>query len=114
MHLAILGLVLASLQNSAIQPIPVQSPDWINRHNAMVRVAEKGKSQLVFIGDSITHAFGGSQIRENRSATVARIRGTYITVPISRLTLGSAAIELKTYSGASTTVRWEHAIPRSL
>jgi lysophospholipase L1-like esterase len=47
------------LQNSAIQPIPVQSPDWINRHNAMVRVAEKGKSQLVFIGDSITHAFGG-------------------------------------------------------
>jgi len=55
----VLGFALASLQNSAIVPASVQDTGWMNRHNAMVAFAQKGESQLVFIGDSITHAFGG-------------------------------------------------------
>jgi len=56
---SLVGFVIASLQNSAIVPVSRQDADWMNRHNAMVAVGQKGESQIVFIGDSITHAFGG-------------------------------------------------------
>lgn len=55
----LVGFVVASLQNTATVPVPRPDADWMNRHNAMVAVGQKGESQIVFIGDSITHAFGG-------------------------------------------------------
>ena len=57
--LTVLGAVLGLLQNSAL--VPESRPDswWMNRHNAMVEAAQQGDSRLVFVGDSITHAFGG-------------------------------------------------------
>ncbi len=53
------SFVLTALQNTALVPVPVSSDEWTHRHEAMVAVARRGEAQLVFIGDSITHAFGG-------------------------------------------------------
>ncbi len=55
----LLGVALAPFQNSAVVPMPVQNDWWMGRHQAMVKVAQRGEAQIVFIGDSITHAFGG-------------------------------------------------------
>lgn len=55
----ILGLALTAFQNSAVVPTPVNNEWWMNRHRAMVEVAQKGEAKLVFVGDSITHAFAG-------------------------------------------------------
>lgn len=55
----LLSLAFVALQNPATAPAPVNNDWWMNRHRAMVEVANKGEAKLVFIGDSITHAFGG-------------------------------------------------------
>lgn len=55
-----LPLLLAlATSNDAVEPSPVNSDWWMNRHRAMVERAQRGHVDLVFIGDSITHAFGG-------------------------------------------------------
>ena len=54
-----LGLAAVALQNPAIVPVPVDADWWSKRHLAAVETAKRGDANLVFIGDSITHAFGG-------------------------------------------------------
>lgn len=53
------GIALAAVQNSAIVPAPVNNDWWMNRHKAIAEVGQRGEAKLVFIGDSITHAFAG-------------------------------------------------------
>lgn len=55
----LLFAALACLQNSAIQPEAKTDDWWVKRHDAVVAAAQRGDARLVFIGDSITHAFGG-------------------------------------------------------
>ena len=60
--MSVLVVSLAALiaqQNPAIIPVPVNNDWWINRHRAIASAAQKGEAKLIFIGDSITHAFGG-------------------------------------------------------
>lgn len=58
--LSTLCLTLAqSPPNDAVVPVPQQGQWWMNRHQAMNARAAQGGVDLVFIGDSITHAFGG-------------------------------------------------------
>jgi len=48
--------------NSAIIPVPKLENDfydWYARHDAVIKLIGKQKVDLVFIGDSITHMFGG-------------------------------------------------------
>jgi len=60
----LIGFVLAQ-QNSASVPVP-KSGGWMTRHEAMNARVAQGNVDLVFIGDSITHAFGGEpQTGEN-------------------------------------------------
>jgi lysophospholipase L1-like esterase len=52
------AFLLLALQNPATIPVP-RAGDWMLRHEAMAEIAKRGDSDLIFIGDSITHAFGG-------------------------------------------------------
>lgn len=58
LHLLAAAFLLTA-PNSAVVPDSRQDEWWLKRHEAMVGVAQRGDARLVFIGDSITHAFGG-------------------------------------------------------
>ncbi|HEY3780714.1 MAG TPA: GDSL-type esterase/lipase family protein [Fimbriimonadaceae bacterium] len=57
------SLVLSALflqsPNDALVPVPRPDDWWTKRHAAAVEIAAKGNIDMVFIGDSITHGFGG-------------------------------------------------------
>ena len=42
-----------------LNPTKYHSYDWLARHNAVVERVKKGKVDLLLIGDSITHMWGG-------------------------------------------------------
>lgn len=51
--------------NTALIPVPkleMDSYDWYARHHAELEIQKKVKPQVVLIGDSITHFWGGSPI----------------------------------------------------
>lgn len=53
-------LLLAVAQaNDALVPVPRTDMWWKKRHYAVVDRVRQGKVGLIFVGDSITHAFGG-------------------------------------------------------
>lgn len=55
---ALVGSVTALAQNFAVMPTPRAEVDWwMGRYYANVRQAESGGVDLLFIGDSITHAW---------------------------------------------------------
>lgn len=45
-------------KHSAITPVP-RDPNWTKRHETFVGIAKKGGVDLLFLGDSITDAWGG-------------------------------------------------------
>jgi len=72
------GLKNDSLENSAI--IPVQKLendfyDWHERHQQVVNLITKKPVDMIFIGDSITHMFGG--MPKSRIARGSKIWGSY-------------------------------------
>jgi beta-glucosidase len=52
-------LLAVQVTNDAIVPVPRGDDWWQNRHKAELERAKKGNSDLAFIGDSITHGWGG-------------------------------------------------------
>jgi lysophospholipase L1-like esterase len=59
--------------NPAAAPSPrmVPDPNWLKRHQAFVAIAQKGNIDVLFVGDSITDAWGGEGHNPNSSgATV--------------------------------------------
>lgn len=54
-----LALSMLMAANSATVPTPINNDWWMGRHRAMAARAQQGNVDLVMIGDSITHAFGG-------------------------------------------------------
>ena len=52
-------LLLAAQANDALVPVPRADLGWKKRHYAMADRVREGNVGLVFVGDSITHAFGG-------------------------------------------------------
>ena len=61
-------------QNSAVVPSPRMSmmpdPNWMKRHQAFVAMAQKGNIDLLFLGDSITDAWGGEGHGNSAGANV--------------------------------------------
>jgi beta-glucosidase len=65
--LSALALFVAiQAKNDAIIPVPRPDEWWQNRHKAEVERAKKGDSDLAFIGDSITHGWGGGPEADER------------------------------------------------
>lgn len=50
--------------HSAVTPVP-RDPNWMQRHEKFVEIAKKGDIDLLFLGDSITDAWGGEGHRPN-------------------------------------------------
>jgi len=44
--------------HSAVKPVP-RDPNWLKRHEAFVAIAKRGGVDVLFLGDSITDAWGG-------------------------------------------------------
>jgi lysophospholipase L1-like esterase len=44
--------------NSAVKSAP-RDPNWVKRHEGFVAMAQKGNIEVLFLGDSITDAWGG-------------------------------------------------------
>jgi len=57
-----LGCVVARQANDAVVPVPRPDVWWKTRHYAMVDRIRQGHARLLFVGDSITHAFGGEPV----------------------------------------------------
>jgi lysophospholipase L1-like esterase len=45
-------------EHSAVKPVP-RDAKWVQRHEAFVGIAKKGNVEVLFLGDSITDAWGG-------------------------------------------------------
>jgi lysophospholipase L1-like esterase len=44
--------------HSAVKPVP-RDPNWLKRHETFVAIAKRGGVDVLFLGDSITDAWGG-------------------------------------------------------
>src|SRR5579883_2199016 len=44
--------------STAVKPVP-RDPNWVKRHDGFVNMAKKGGIDVLFLGDSITDAWGG-------------------------------------------------------
>ena len=66
---AIIGLVLVPTlptfaENTATMPVP-RDAGWVKRHEGFVEIAKKGGVDVLFLGDSITDAWGGEGHNKN-------------------------------------------------
>jgi beta-glucosidase len=64
-----LSFILASLAiqtPNTITPVPRPDEWWKKRHAAAVERAKQGNSDLAFVGDSITHGWGGGPEKDER------------------------------------------------
>ncbi len=59
-------LLTLAIANDAIVPVPRPDDWWKNRHAAEVERAKQGNADLAFIGDSITHGWGGGPEKGER------------------------------------------------
>lgn len=48
----------AKREHSAIKPVP-RDANWLKRHETFVAIAQRGHIEVLFLGDSITDAWGG-------------------------------------------------------
>jgi len=55
-------------KNTATTPAP-RDPNWVKRHEGFVAIAKKGDVDLLFLGDSITDAWGGEGHGANTPGT---------------------------------------------
>jgi len=58
--LAFLGSLSAQSTNTAIAPVSMNKPGWMERHESINAKARQGKIDLVYIGDSIVQRFDGA------------------------------------------------------
>lgn len=63
--------------NDALVPIPRSDDWWKARHGMMVDLAKRGKIDLIFVGDSITHSFAGEPDTHEDSADRGKLAWDY-------------------------------------
>jgi len=64
--LSLVGAIVLAQSSDSTNPVPRQDQWWQNRHQAEVERAKLGNADLAFIGDSITHGFGGGPEKDER------------------------------------------------
>jgi beta-glucosidase len=57
--LLVSGATFAQTTNTAVIPVPMSKPGWIERHESMNAKARQGKVDLIYIGDSIVQRYEG-------------------------------------------------------
>jgi len=55
--LVALGAAFAQSTNTAVIPVPMTKPGWMERHESMNTKARQGKIDLIYIGDSIVQRY---------------------------------------------------------
>ena len=58
--LASLGSISAQSTNTAIIPVSMDKPGWMERHESINAKARQGRIDLIYIGDSIVQRFDGA------------------------------------------------------
>ena len=53
------GAAFAQSTNTAVMPVPMTKPGWMERHESMNAKARQGKIDLIYIGDSIVQRYEG-------------------------------------------------------
>ena len=53
------GALFAQSTNTAVMPVPMNKPGWMERHESMNAKARQGKVDLIYIGDSIVQRYEG-------------------------------------------------------
>lgn len=53
------GALFAQSTNTAVMPVPMNKPGWMERHESMNTKARQGKIDLIYIGDSIVQRYEG-------------------------------------------------------
>jgi lysophospholipase L1-like esterase len=53
------GALFAQSTNTAVIPVPMTKPGWMERHESMNAKARQGKIDLIYIGDSIVQRYEG-------------------------------------------------------
>jgi len=53
------GATFAQTTNTAVIPVPMNKPGWMERHESMNAKARQGKVDLIYIGDSIVQRYEG-------------------------------------------------------
>jgi len=53
------GALFAQSTNTAVMPVPMNKPGWMERHESMNAKARQGKIDLIYIGDSIVQRYEG-------------------------------------------------------
>jgi len=53
------GAAFAQSTNTAVMPVPMTKPGWMDRHDSMNAKARQGKIDLIYIGDSIVQRYEG-------------------------------------------------------
>ena len=53
------GAAFAQSTNTAVIPVPMTKPGWMERHESMNTKARQGKIDLIYIGDSIVQRYEG-------------------------------------------------------
>jgi len=51
------GVAFAQSTNTAVVPVPMNKPGWMERHESMNAKARQGKIDLIYIGDSIVQRY---------------------------------------------------------
>jgi beta-glucosidase len=57
--LLVSGATFAQTTNTAVIPVPMSKPGWMERHESMNAKARQGKIDLIYIGDSIVQRYEG-------------------------------------------------------
>jgi beta-glucosidase len=57
--LLVSGATFAQTTNTAVIPVPMNKPGWMERHESMNAKARQGKVDLIYIGDSIVQRYEG-------------------------------------------------------
>jgi lysophospholipase L1-like esterase len=65
-----IGRATPVAENTATKPVP-RDANWVKRHDGFVEIAKRGGVDVLFLGDSITDAWGGEG--HNKNAAGAKI-----------------------------------------
>lgn len=103
------SMAFAGNDHSAVKPVP-RDANWTSRHDKFVEIAKRGGVDVLFLGDSITDAWGGEGHGQNSPGSKLF---TEKFVPLKAANFGIGGIGPNISFGVSKTVNSKVSTPRS-